>query len=71
MDQVLKDSMLDIADMDHEAGLEGMQGAEGEEEIGDIMGRVYKVRPFGLPAANMRSLNPSGLHIFFYYFQFD
>jgi len=59
MDQVLKDLMLDIADMDHQAGLEGMQGAEGEEEIGDIMGRVYKVRPFGLPAVNMRSLNPS------------
>jgi DNA replication licensing factor MCM4 len=62
MDQVLKDMMLDIADMDHQAGLEGMQGAEGEEEIGDIMimGRVYKVRPFRLPAVNMRSLNPSG-----------
>ncbi|KAF8814423.1 cell division control protein 54 [Phlegmacium glaucopus] len=59
MDQVLKDLMLDIADMDHEAGLEGMQGAEVEEEISDIMGRVYKVRPFGLPAVNMRSLNPS------------
>jgi len=62
MDQVLKDLMLDIADMDHGAGLEGMQGAEGEEEISDIMGRVYKVRPFGLPAVNMRSLNPSGLY---------
>ena len=61
MDQVLKDMMLDIADMDHQAGLEGMQGAEGEEEIGEIMGKVYKVRPFGLPAVNMRSLNPSGL----------
>ena len=65
MDQVLKDLMLDIADMDHQAGLEGMQGAEGEEEIGEIMGKVYKVRPFGLPAANMRSLNPSGLYIIF------
>ena len=65
MDQVLKDLMLDIADMDHQAGLEGMQGAEGEEEIGDIMGRVYKVRPFGLQAINMRSLNPSGLYTVF------
>ena len=68
MDQVLKDLMLDIADMDHQAGLEGMQGAEGEEEIGDIMGRVYKVRPFGLPPVNMRSLNPSGLYTILCYF---
>ena len=70
--QVLKDMMLDIADMDHQAGLEGMQAAEGEEEIGEIMGKVYKVRPFGLPAANMRSLNPSGLfNLFIFTFAFD
>ena len=71
MDQVLKDSMLDVADTDHQAGLEGMQGAEGEEEIGEIMGKVYKVRPFGLPAVNMRSLNPSGLSSVFKYFHID
>ena len=72
MDQVLKDMMLDIADMDHQADLEGMQGAEGEEEIGEIMGKVYKVRPFGLPAVNMRSLNPSGLfNLFILTFSFD
>ena len=29
MDQVLKEMMLYIADMDRQAGLEGMQGAEG------------------------------------------
>ena len=59
MDQVLKDMMLYIADMDHQAG---MQGAEGEEEIGDITRKVYhKVRPFGLPVVNMRFLNPTGL----------
>ena len=56
MDQVLKDMMLDIADMDHQATLEGMQGAEGGEEISDIMRKVYKVRPFGLPAVNMRHI---------------
>ena len=72
MDQVLKDMMLDIADMDHQAGLEGMQGAVGEEEIGEIMGKVYKVKPFGLSAANMRSLNPSGLfNLFIFTFAFD
>ena len=70
--QVLKDMMLDIADMDHQAGLEGMQGAVGEEEIGEIMGKVYKVKPFGLSAANMRSLNPSGLfNLFIFTFAFD
>ena len=54
--QVLKDMMLDIADMDHQATLEGMQGAEGGEEISEIMGKVYKVRPLGLPAVNMRHI---------------
>ena len=37
-----------------------MLGEEGDAEIATIMGRVYKVRPFGLPASNMRNLNPSG-----------
>ncbi|KAF8186431.1 hypothetical protein BJ912DRAFT_1043153 [Pholiota molesta] len=59
MDQVLKDLMLEVADADQQAGVDGMQGDEGDEEIADIMGRVYKVRPFGLLSANMRTLNPS------------
>ncbi|KAG6873037.1 hypothetical protein C0995_003793 [Termitomyces sp. Mi166 len=59
MDQVLKDLMLELADLDQQAGMEGMEGADGEAEIADIMGRVYKVRPFGLPAVNMRDLNPT------------
>ncbi|KAF9485740.1 cell division control protein 54 [Pholiota conissans] len=59
MDQVLKDLMLEVADADQQAGMEGMRGAEGDEEIADIMGRVYKVRPFGLLSVNMRTLNPS------------
>lgn len=62
MDQVLKDLMLEIAEMDQHAGAEGMVGRDGEEEIAEIMGRVYKVRPFGLPAINMRDLNPTGMH---------
>ena len=59
-DQVLKDEMLRIAEMDQENGEDGMLGEEGDAEIATIMGRVYKVRPFGLPASNMRNLNPSG-----------
>ncbi|KAL1661038.1 MCM2/3/5 family-domain-containing protein [Schizophyllum commune] len=58
-DQVLKDEMLRIAEMDQENGEDGMLGEEGDAEIATIMGRVYKVRPFGLPASNMRNLNPS------------
>lgn len=61
MDQVLKDLMLEIADMDQQAGMEGMRGEEGDEEIAEIMGRVYKVRPFGLKSVNMRELNPTGM----------
>ncbi len=65
MDQVLKDLMLDVAEQDQLAGMEGMEGREGDEEISEILGRVYKVRPFGLPSINMRDLNPSGTpHVF-------
>lgn len=60
MDQVLKDLMLALAEEDHEAGIEGMAGQQGEEEIDEIVGRVYKVRPFGEKAGNMRDLNPGG-----------
>ncbi|KAF6751638.1 cell division control protein 54 [Ephemerocybe angulata] len=59
MDQVLKDLMVELAELDHEAGAEGMEGQEGEEEIADIISKVYKVRPFGLPSVNMRNLNPT------------
>jgi hypothetical protein len=61
MDQVLKDLMLEIADMDQQAGMQGMQGVQAEEEIADIMGKIYKVRPFGMKAVNMRELNPTGM----------
>jgi DNA replication licensing factor MCM4 len=60
MDQKLKDAMLDIAEADKNAHAEGMEGARGAEEIAEINARVYKIRPFGLPAINMRDLNPSG-----------
>ena len=60
MDQVLKDLMLEVAEFDQQAGLVGMVGEEGDDEIAEILGRIYKVRPFGLPAINMRSLNPTG-----------
>ncbi|KAJ3527176.1 hypothetical protein NMY22_g9884 [Coprinellus aureogranulatus] len=59
MDQVLKDLMVELAEADHQAGEEGMEGADGEEEIADIISKVYKVRPFGLPSVNMRNLNPT------------
>ncbi|KAL4067424.1 MCM2/3/5 family-domain-containing protein [Scleroderma yunnanense] len=59
MDQVLKDLMLELAEEDQNAGMEGMQGEQGDEEIADIMGKVYRVRPFGLKPINMRDLNPT------------
>ncbi|KAH9474787.1 DNA replication licensing factor mcm4 [Psilocybe cubensis] len=59
MDQVLKDMMIEVAELDQQNGVEGMQSLEGEQEISDIMGRIYKVRPFGIPSANMRNLNPT------------
>jgi DNA replication licensing factor MCM4 len=61
MDPILKDLMLELADEDQQVGMDAMQGDQGDEEIADIMGKVYKVRPFGLTAVNMRDLNPSGM----------
>ncbi|KAI5121912.1 hypothetical protein M0805_000241 [Coniferiporia weirii] len=58
MDQVLKDVMIELADEDAAMGVPDMQGKEGEEEMADIMSRVYKVRPFGEKSGNMRELNP-------------
>lgn len=62
MDQVLKDLMIEIAEEDQQAGMDGMRGADGEEEIATIMNRVYNIRPFGVPPVNMRDLNPSGTY---------
>ncbi|KAJ7594273.1 MCM-domain-containing protein [Mycena floridula] len=59
LDQSLKDMMLETADIDQRNGMEDMAGPEGDAEIADIMNKVYKVRPFGLPAVNMRELNPT------------
>lgn len=60
MDQVLKDLMLEVAEQDQADGMDEMSGAQGEEEIAEIMGRVYKIRPLGLEPVNMRELNPTG-----------
>ncbi|TFK75716.1 MCM-domain-containing protein [Pluteus cervinus] len=59
MDQVLKDLMIETAELDQQAGMEGMEGQEGELEIAEIMGKIFKVRPFGIPSVNMRELNPT------------
>jgi DNA replication licensing factor MCM4 len=64
MDQVLKDLMVAVAEEDQQNGVEGMQGDRGEDEINEIMSKVYKVRPWGGDACNMRDLNPSGEHSF-------
>jgi DNA replication licensing factor MCM4 len=60
MDQVLKDLMLEVAEMDQREGFDGMVGGQGDEEISEILSKVYKVRPFGLQSVNMRELNPTG-----------
>jgi len=56
MDQVLQDLMLELADEDQQAGMDDMEGGQGDEEIADIMDIVYNVRPLGLTAANIRDL---------------
>jgi DNA replication licensing factor MCM4 len=66
MDQVVKDLILDVADMDQQEGVEGMVGVEGDTEIAEIVGRIYKARPFGLTSVNMRDLNPTGKSFILY-----
>jgi DNA replication licensing factor MCM4 len=52
--------MLEVAEMDQREGFDGMVGGQGDEEISEILSKVYKVRPFGLQSVNMRELNPTG-----------
>ncbi|ESK94820.1 cell division control protein 54 [Moniliophthora roreri MCA 2997] len=59
MDTVLKDLMLELAEQDQQAGLNGMVGADGDAEIGEIMSKNYRVRPFSVNSMNMRDLNPT------------
>ncbi|CED82314.1 dna unwinding-related protein [Phaffia rhodozyma] len=60
MDQVLKDCMLKVAEQDQDEGMQGMQGALGDEELRAIGASLYKVRPFGAEkTVNMRDLNPN------------
>jgi len=52
--------MIDLAEADKAASMERWVGKQGEEEMAEILGKVYKVRPFGVRVVNMRGLNPSG-----------
>ncbi|KAG0141342.1 hypothetical protein CROQUDRAFT_663969 [Cronartium quercuum f. sp. fusiforme G11] len=47
-DQVLKDCVIELAEQDRDAGVAELQGVSGEDEIADLEGRPFKVRPFGL-----------------------
>ena len=69
MDQVLRDVMIEMADVELEsARTRYVEGSLGElelhvleEEVREIEGRVFKVRPFGgEKTVNMRELNPGG-----------
>ncbi|KAE8231560.1 hypothetical protein CF326_g3420 [Tilletia indica] len=61
MDQVLKDEMIEIAMEDMRAGIHGMSNDTGAGDIDAMEAKLYKVRPFGGEAVNMRDLNPSDI----------
>lgn len=61
MDQVLKDEMLEMAYEDQKEARNGMGGDMGLAEIELMEGKLYKVRPFGSDAVNMRDLNPADI----------
>lgn len=50
-----QDLVLEIADKDQQAGVNDMQGEQGDEAIADIMGKVYRVQPFGLACQHART----------------
>ncbi|KAJ1027425.1 hypothetical protein NDA18_003431 [Ustilago nuda] len=61
MDQVLKDEMLEMAYEDQKEGRQGMGGDMGLAEIELMETKLYKVRPYGADAINMRDLNPADI----------
>ena len=61
MDQVLKDEMLEMAYEDQKESRDGMGGDMGLAEIELMETKLYKVRPYGAEAINMRDLNPADI----------
>ena len=59
MDQVLKDVMLELGEEDAERDEQRIGQQAWDEELGEMMSKVYKVRPFNFESVNMRELNPS------------
>lgn len=69
MDQVLRDVMIETVDEDlenaqnqyAEGSLSELELRQMEDDLKDVEGRVFKVRPFaGERTVNMRDLNPGG-----------
>ncbi|CAH7669418.1 minichromosome maintenance protein 4 [Phakopsora pachyrhizi] len=54
-DQVLKDCVIELAEEDRDSGAEELQGSAGEEEIIEMEGRIYKIRPFGYAGQTVRT----------------
>jgi DNA replication licensing factor MCM4 len=46
-DQVLKDCVIELAEEDRERGDLESEAVPGDEEIAEMEGRIYKIRPFG------------------------
>ncbi len=63
MDTALKDVMSELLEEDRLNGDVELQGEEGDREMANINTGVFKIRPFGLPAVNLRDLNPTGQSI--------
>ena len=59
MDQVIKDTMLELAEDDVHAS--DVDAVQLREQIAIIESSLYKVRPYGGPSTNMRDLNPSDI----------
>lgn len=59
-DQVLKDCIIELAEEDRDAGMDGLDGPAGDEEIAEMEARIYKIRPFGYTGQLPRSASIGG-----------
>ncbi|PLW28451.1 hypothetical protein PCANC_25109 [Puccinia coronata f. sp. avenae] len=59
-DQVLKDCVLELAEEDRERANLDSEAAVGDDDIAEMEGRIYKIRPFGYAGQSPESMSSTG-----------
>jgi len=58
-DQVLKDCVIELAEEDRDRGDLDSEAVVGDEEIAEMEGRIFKIRPFGYAGQSPESVTSS------------